>query len=83
MEDSSKYSIGQQLYYLLPLFANPSYIVSDSYITTINEYFYVTEYNIPLSKTLDETDAHKLSEFNIIKNEMALATRNKAKKNGR
>jgi len=61
-----KYSIGQQLYYLLPLFANPHYI---------------TDYHIPLGTTLDDTDALKLSMFSIIKNEMALALKHKAEKN--
>ena len=83
IEDSDKYSIGQQLYHLLPLFANPNYVINDAHINTINEYFYVTDYNIPLGKTLDDTDAHKLSQFNIIKNEMAIATQHKANKNGR
>lgn len=77
-----KYSIGQQLYYLVPLFANPSYIINNEYYTLINEYHYITEYNIPLGKTLDETDAHKLSMFNIIKTEMASALKHKAEKNG-
>jgi hypothetical protein len=77
-----KYSIGQQLYYLLPLFANPFYIIQDKFYQLINEYYYITDYNIPLGRTLDETDAHKLSMFNIIKNEMALALKHKAEKNG-
>jgi len=83
IEDSGKFSLGQQLFYLLPLFANPNYVISDEYVSAINEYFYVTEYNIPLGKTLDDTDAHKLSQFNIIKNEMAIANQHKANKNGR
>tara|TARA_R100001082_G_scaffold4772_2_gene3426 strand:+ start:4928 stop:5269 length:342 start_codon:yes stop_codon:yes gene_type:complete len=78
------YSIGQQLFYLLPLFANPVYIINDEYFSLINEYHYVTDYNIPLGKTLDDTDAEKLTMFNIIKNEMGLALKNKTEKeNGR
>ena len=78
------YSIGQQLFYLLPLFANPLYIINDEYFNLINEYHYVTDYNIPLGRTLDETNADKLTMFNIIKNEIGLALKNKAeKKNGR
>jgi|TARA_R110002012_G_scaffold321019_1_gene547109 hypothetical protein len=50
----------------------------------INEYHYVTDYNIPLGRTLNETNADKLTMFNIIKNEMSLAIKNKAEKeNGR
>ena len=41
------------------------------------------DYNNPLGKTLDETDAHKLSMFTIIKNEMAIALKHKQEKNGR
>ena len=78
------YSIGQQLFYLLPLFANPAYIVNDEHFNLINEYHYVTDYNIPLGRTLDETNADRLTMFNIIKNEMSLAIKNKAEKeNGR
>lgn len=77
-----KYSIGQQLYYLLPLFANPHYIIDDKHYTLINEYHYITDYHIPLGTTLDNTDALKLSMFSIIKNEMALALKHKAEKNG-
>ena len=76
------YTIGQQLYYLLPLFANPFYIIKDEHYQLINEYHYVTDYNIPLGKSLDETNAHRLSMFNIIKNEMALALKHKQQKNG-
>lgn len=77
------YSIGQQLYYLLPLFANPFYIIQDKHFELINEYHYIMDYNIPLGKTLDETDANKLSMFTIIKNEMTLALKHKQEKNGR
>ena len=77
------YTIGQQLYYLLPLFANPFYIIEDEHYQLINEYHYIMDYNIPLGKTLDETDAHKLSMFTIIKNEMAIALKHKQEKNGR
>lgn len=65
--ESTKFSIGQQLFYLLPLFANPIYILNDGYFNLINEYHYVTEYNIPLGNNLDNTDADKLVMFNIIK----------------
>jgi len=82
IEESDKFSLGQQLFYLVPLFANSDNIITDEDIQMINEYHYVTEYNIPLGTTLDETDAHKLSMFNIVKSEMGLALKHKADKNG-
>ena len=57
-------------------------IITHEHSQIMNEYHYVTEYHIPLGDNLKETDAHKLSQFNIIKNEMALALKHKAEKNG-
>ena len=82
IKEDKKYSIGQQLYYLIPLFANADNIITYEHSQIMNEYHYVTEYHIPLGNNLNETDAHKLSQFNIIKNEMALALKHKAEKNG-
>ena len=80
--DESKRSIGQNLWYLIPLFANPVYLLSDYYTNLINEYFYITEYNIPLAKNLDDADALKLEYFTIIKNEIQSAIRHKEIKDG-
>ena len=79
-KSNNKYSIGQQLFYLLPIFANPNYIINNEHIQLLNEYHYITEYNIPLAQNLDEANAYKLSMFNIIKNEMSLALNHKANK---
>ena len=49
----------------------------------INEFHYIQDYNIPLGKTLDETDAHKLEYFTIIKNEMAVALKTKQDKDAK
>ena len=78
-----KRTLGQELYYLGPLFANPQYILDESYFAYINEYHYVKDYHIPLGKTLNQTDAIKLDYFTIIKNELASAVRHKQEKDGR
>ena len=78
-----KRTLGQELYYLVPLFANPQYILDESYFAYINEYHYVKDYHIPLGKTLNQTDAIKLDYFTIIKNELASAVRHKQEKDGR
>ena len=82
-EHNPKRTIGQELYYLVPLFANPQYILDESYFAYINEYHYVKDYHIPLGKTLNQTDAIKLDYFTIIKNELASAVRHKQEKDGR
>jgi hypothetical protein len=73
-------TLGQDLWYLIPLFANPQYLLIEDYFNLINEYYYCKDYNIPLGKTLDETDATKLDLFTVIKNESAVALNHKAKK---
>ena len=80
---SQSRSAGQELYYLLPLFANPKYILDEHHFSLINEYHYVKDYNIPLGKSLNETDALKLDYFTIIKNELASVIRHKQEKDGR
>ena len=82
IEESDKFSLGQQLFYLIPLFANANYVITSKDVQLINEYHYITDYHIPLGDTLDNTDAHKLVMFNIIKNEMAIALKHKQEKHG-
>ena len=78
-----KRTLGQELYYLVPLFANPKYVLDEHLFAIINEYHYVKDYNIPLGKTLNKTDATKLDYFTIIKNELASVIRHKQEKDGR
>jgi len=78
-----KRSLGQELWYLVPLFANPQYLLDEYNFNLINEYYYVKEYNIPLGKTLNETDAIKLDHFTIIKNELASVIKHEQEKNDR
>ena len=75
-----KRTIGQEMWFLVPLFANPQYLIRDEFYNLINEYHYIQDYNIPLGRTLDETDANKLEYFTIIRNEMANALRLKQEK---
>ena len=76
-------TMGQEMWYLVPIFANPKYLLNDELFNLINEYHYITDYNIPLGKTLDETDAHKLEYFTIIKNEMGVALKHKQEKDAK
>lgn len=69
-EQSNKYSTGQNLFHLIPLFTNPSMIIEQWHLDMINEYNYVTEFHIPIAKSLDEADAFRLDCFSIIKSEI-------------
>lgn len=76
-------TMGQEMWYLVPLFANPKYLLNDFSFNLINEFHYIQDYNIPLGKSLGETDAFKLEYFTIIKNERVAALGNKQAKNAK
>lgn len=66
----SKFSLGRNLYFHLPLFMNPEWIREVEYSYLIKEYNMIKEFNIPLGNTLDEIDAHKLDELQTISSEI-------------
>tara|TARA_Y100000356_G_C11146786_1_gene228433 strand:- start:224 stop:622 length:399 start_codon:yes stop_codon:yes gene_type:complete len=76
------YSIGQSLYYQLPFFCDPSFIISQWCWDMITDYFSVKKFNIPLSKDLDSLDPWMLDCFSIIENELNNITLHEREKNG-
>tara|TARA_R100000655_G_scaffold102746_1_gene148689 strand:+ start:272 stop:667 length:396 start_codon:yes stop_codon:yes gene_type:complete len=64
-----KHGIGQSFYFQLPFFCNPDEQIPSWCWQMIDDYYVITEYNIPLSKTLDKANAWVLDCFNIIKDE--------------
>jgi hypothetical protein len=64
-----EYTIGQNLYFLLPLICNPKDILWGQDI--INEYNWSKEYNLPPARTLDEMDYNKLLYYSTISMELA------------
>ena len=61
-------SIGQDLYYLVPLFTDPNYLIEDWHLEIINEYNMVQNFNISLGE-LDQIEARRLEHFSLIHNE--------------
>ena len=66
----SQFSLGRNLYFHLPLFMNPQWIVNNEDNILLKEYNWVKEFNIPLAKDLDSADANKIEIFDVIKNEI-------------
>ena len=66
----SNYSLGRNLYFHLPLFMNPYWIITETDAIVLQEYSWIKDFNIPLAENLDDADALKLETFNIIKNEI-------------
>jgi hypothetical protein len=66
---TTKRSLGQDLFHLIPLFTNPNYIIEDWHIEIINEFNMVQNFNISLG-LLDDIEARKLEHYTIIHNEL-------------
>jgi len=66
----SKFSMGRNLYFILPLFCDPKCLY-DSWIgETIREYRMAKNLNIPIAQSLDEADSFIVDNFLIIDNEL-------------
>ena len=66
----SKFSLGRNLYFHLPLFMNPKWIINPEDNVLLKEYNWIKEFNIPLAKDLDSADAQRIEIFDIIRNEV-------------
>ena len=53
----SKFSMGRNLYFILPLFCNPKCLYQDWIGETIKEYKMSKNLNIPIARSLDEADS--------------------------
>tara|TARA_R100001163_G_scaffold40763_1_gene30866 strand:- start:6825 stop:7223 length:399 start_codon:yes stop_codon:yes gene_type:complete len=76
------YDIGQSLYFQMPFFCNPSFIISDWCWQMIADYFSIKKFNIPLANNLDSVDAWTLDCFNIIDDEVEKIKKFEVGKNG-
>ena len=70
----SKFTLGRNLYFIVPLFADPRWFIDDKYIEIIREYNYVKNYGIPIARSLDEADSYQLECFDIIQREITAIT---------
>ena len=66
----SKFSIGRNLYFTLPLFCDPRCLYGEWLNDTVKEYRITTHLNIPIAKSLDEADSFIVDNFLIIENEL-------------
>ena len=79
----SNFSLGRNLYFHLPLFMNPRWIVNQDDNILLKEYSWIKELNIPLAQDLDSADANKIEIFDIIKNEIGSIKLYMSEKDGR
>ena len=79
----SQFSLGRNLYFHLPLFMNPQWIINEEDNIFLKEYNWVKEFNIPLAQDLDSVDANKIEVFDIIRTEINQIKLYMSEQNGR
>lgn len=65
-----KFSPGQNLYYNIPLFANPQYFLDQESQMYINEYITAKRLNIPLATSLDDMTYDRSVILSVINEEL-------------
>ena len=78
----NKFTLGRNLYFHVPLFANPRWFIQDIFTEVLKEYNYMKNFNIPMASTIDEADSFKLSCFEIIHAELNAIQQYLGEKNG-
>lgn len=78
----NKFSLGRNLYFHVPLFANPRWFIQDDFTEILKEYNYMKNFNIPMARTIDEADSFKLHCFEIIHGELNAIQQYLGEKNG-
>tara|TARA_X000001382_G_scaffold123116_1_gene106605 strand:+ start:5640 stop:6008 length:369 start_codon:yes stop_codon:yes gene_type:complete len=77
----NKFSIGRNLYFYIPLFADPRLFGSEESMRLVKEYNYMKNYHLPIANSLEEADSYKLEMFDVIANELAAITQYLGEKN--
>ena len=77
---SEKFTDGQALFHTVPFFADCNQIVEPWMMEMINEFNYVTRFNISLGN-LDDISAHRLDCFSIIDMEINACMNFKSEQN--
>lgn len=70
IKENSPYTIGRNLYIMIPGFANPLFFYNRENIELISEYYMMKEFNIPLARDLDSANALRLNAYLIIQREL-------------
>ncbi len=78
----SKFSLGRNLYFHLPLFMDPKLLYDNEDNIVFKEYHWCKDFNIPIAKSLNDADAFTLELFDIIRSEINQIEKYVGEKNG-
>lgn len=80
--EKSKFSMGRNLYFILPLFCDPRCLYEEWIGEVIKEYKLIKQFNIPIANNLYEADAILIDNLLIIDNELNSIREYEVSKNG-
>ncbi len=79
----TSFTIGQNLFFQVPFFANPIFFYRPEYDEWIEDVMLMDQFSIPLARSLDEAPAHRMEMYQIIKQELNACQKHQQDKDGR
>ena len=76
------FTIGQNLFFQVPFFANPIFFYRPEYDEWIEDVMLMDQFSIPLARSLDEAPAHRMEMYQIIKQELNACQKHQQDKDG-
>ena len=70
-----KFTLGAALYYSLVFCADSTYFLTPETSFALEEYMYMKRFNLPLAKTIDDVNYHRLVIFSSIDDEYNAASK--------
>jgi len=80
--ERNSYTIGQALWYNLSMCANMNYFFDPEINFSLQEYNMSKQFNIPIAKSTDDLDYHKMVVFSAIDEEV-MACQNRKQEDGK
>ncbi len=81
-KSTSKFGIGQTLYYEMPFFTNPITHIKQWCWDMIEDYKISTTYNVPIGKDLDSIITERIDCFSIIEEEINKINKHRSEQDG-
>jgi len=78
----NKFSLGRNLYFNLPQFCDPKWIITEIDTLIIKEYMYSKDFKLPIADSLDQADSRTLDYFELIRNEVLEIEKYVSEQNG-
>lgn len=79
----NKFSLGRNLYFNLPQFCDPKWLITEKDSFIMREYMYMQDFKLPIADVLENADARTLDHFELIRNEVQEIKKYMSEENGK